>query len=113
MTQLLTLTKLLFICWFLHFWVSKIVQDFLKVKRYKRRKPLVRLEILRIEADLYNSYNGRAWKPLEKINTLLQYKIGDYKFLAYLQKARVINPKPVYSLPKQRFISINLLAELI
>lgn len=48
----------------------------------------------------YNGYRGNAPRLVGIAHRILRQSIGDYLFLAYLEKQERDNPKPVYNLPE-------------
>lgn len=48
----------------------------------------------------YHGYRGNAMHLVGIAHKLLRQQIGDYLFLAYLEKQERDNPRPVYDLPE-------------
>lgn len=60
----------------------------------------IKEEIEEIIERQYNGYRGNAMRLVGVAHELLRDAIGDYLFLAYLEKQERDNPKPVYNLPE-------------
>jgi hypothetical protein len=60
----------------------------------------IKEEINEIVERQYNGYRGNAMRLVGIAHGLLHDAIGDYLFLAYLEKQERDNPKPVYNLPE-------------
>lgn len=63
-------------------------------------EPTIRQQINEIIERQYNGYRGNAMRLVGIAHALLHERIGDYLFLAYLEKQERDNPKPVYNLPE-------------
>lgn len=44
----------------------------------------------------YNGYRGRQWRSIHFSHWLLRGQVGDYVFLAFLEKQERDNPKPIF-----------------
>jgi hypothetical protein len=64
------------------------------------REKTTRQKINEIIERQYNGYRGNAMSLVGIAHTMLREAIGDYLFLAYLEKQERDNPKPVYQLPE-------------
>lgn len=60
----------------------------------------IQQQIEEIEERQYNGYRGNAMRLVGVAHELLRDAIGDYLFLAYLEKQERDNPKPVYDFPE-------------
>ena len=60
----------------------------------------IQQQINEIVERQYNGYRGNAMRLMGIAHKLLRQQIGDYLFLAYLEKQERDNPKPVYNLPE-------------
>lgn len=60
----------------------------------------IQQQIDEIEHRYYGGYQGRAMRLVGIANNLLREAIGDYLFLAYIEKQERDNPRPVYNLPE-------------
>lgn len=44
----------------------------------------------------YNGFRGKFMKSIRNIHWIMRMKIGDQKYLEYIQKQKSQNPRPVY-----------------
>ena len=56
-------------------------------------------EIDEIIEDQYSSYRGRIYKKLKPLHNAIRKAEGDEKFLEFLRKAKLTNPRPKYIMP--------------
>lgn len=60
----------------------------------------IQQQIEEIAERQYNGYRGNMFSLVGVWHGALRSSIGDYLFLAFLEKQERDNPKPVYNLPE-------------
>lgn len=57
----------------------------------------------KIDVIIENQYGGFSGRKMEKLGTVykkLRERIGDEKYLAFIEAQQLINPRPVYKIPE-------------
>lgn len=54
-----------------------------------------------IIADQYNDFKGRIFSSMQPMHLQMREILGDEKYLEYLEKSKLDNPKPVYTVPEE------------
>lgn len=60
-----------------------------------------------IIANQYNNFKGNIFSSLRPLHDQLRALVGAEAYLAHLEKCKLANPKPVYSIPKEFYNQIT------